>query len=128
MGLRLKKDIDIEQLRKYGFKTGKEWADQGERCLIGEGYKYQHGWYHKFLMDEEDPNKILYANEEYDQPVVKISVRTEKDVLGNEFLNNLYIDCTPWCTYHIGGSDLDIVTETIFDLAKDGLLEKAESK
>lgn len=44
MSLRVKAGIDLEELKKYGFKTGKEWADAGERCLEGIGYKYQHEW------------------------------------------------------------------------------------
>ena len=119
MSLKLKKGINPQKLMNYGFKTGKEWAKQGERCLEGEGYSYQHEWYHKFLMDEENPNKILYADEEYDQPLVHISMRT-----GGNFPNDLYIDCTPSGTDHIGGSELDVITETIFDLVNDGLLEK----
>lgn len=119
MSLKLKKDVNKEELRKYGFKTGKEWAEQGVRCLVGKNYEYQHSWYHKFLMDEDDSNKILYAEEEYDQPVVHISIR-----IGEKFEDDLYIDCTPCDSYHIEGSELDIVTETIFDLVNNGLLEK----
>lgn len=44
MKFRIKDGIDLEELRKYGFRTGKEWADDGERCLDNAGYKYQHGW------------------------------------------------------------------------------------
>lgn len=55
MSLRVKAGIDLEELKKYGFKTGKEWADAGERCLEGIGYEYQHEWYHKFLMDADEP-------------------------------------------------------------------------
>ncbi len=55
MSLRVKAGIDLEELKKYGFKTGKEWADAGERCLEGIGYEYQHEWYHKFLMDAYEP-------------------------------------------------------------------------
>ena len=53
MSLRVKAGIDLDELKKYGFKTGKEWADVGERCLEGIGYKYQHEWYNKFLMDAD---------------------------------------------------------------------------
>lgn len=35
MSLRVKAGIDLDELKKYGFKTGKEWADAGERCLEG---------------------------------------------------------------------------------------------
>lgn len=34
--LKLKDGVDVESLRKYGFKTGKEWAAQGERCFLPE--------------------------------------------------------------------------------------------
>lgn len=119
MELRLKKGVNPQELRKYGFKTGKEWADQGERCLEGTGYEYQHDWYHKFLMDEDNPGKILYADEEYDQPVVHIAIR-----IGENFDSDLYIDCTPSGSHHIGGSELDIVVEIIYDLVNDGLMEK----
>lgn len=61
MSLRVKAGIDLEELKKYGFKTGKEWADAGERCLEG--------------------------------------------------------------TYHVGGSEMDIVTDTIYELTQAGILE-----
>ena len=48
--LKIKDDIDLNELRKFGFKTGKEWADSGERCLQGGGFEYMHGWWHKFRM------------------------------------------------------------------------------
>lgn len=119
MGIKLKDGVNLEVLRKYGFKTGKEYADAGERCLEGIGYEYQHGWYHKFLTCEEDPNKIVYADEENDIPMVQISVRTEA-----KFFNDVYVDCAPCYTYHIGGYDMDIVLETIFEMTRDGILER----
>lgn len=115
MAIRIKDGVDLEELKKHGFKTGKEWADAGERCLEGIGYEYQHDWYHKFSMDPDEEGNILYADDDYDQPVVQITVRTEH--------RDIYIECTPSGSYHIGGSDLDIITETIFDLTQAGLLE-----
>ena len=104
MSLRVKAGIDLDELKKYGFKTGKEWADAGERCLEGIGYKYQHEWYHKFLMDADEPSKIAY-----------IAVRTEH--------RDLYVEVAVEGTYHVGGSELDIVTDTIYDLTQAGILE-----
>lgn len=115
MSVRVKAGVDLEELRKFGFKTGKEWADAGEQCLQGIGYEYQHGWYHKFLMDPDEEEKIYYADEEYDQPMVQITVRTE--------YRDIYVECVPSGTYHIGGSDMDIVLETILELTQAGLLE-----
>lgn len=115
MSLRVKAGIDLEELKKYGFKTGKEWADAGERCLESIGYKYQHEWYHKFLMDADEPSKIAYIAEDYDIPCVQISVRTEH--------RDLYVDVAVDGTYHVGGSELDIVTDTIYELTQAGILE-----
>lgn len=115
MSLRVKAGIDLEELKKYGFKTGKEWADAGERCLEGIGCKYQHEWYHKFLMDADEPSKIAYIAEDYDIPCVQISVRTEH--------RDLYVDVAVEGTYHVGGSELDIVTDTIYELTQAGILE-----
>lgn len=91
-----------------------EWADSGERCLQGGGFEYMHGWWHKFLMDEEDENKIAYISEAYDIPSVQISVRTD-------FHRDIYVDVAIEGSYHT--SDLDVVTETIYELTKAGLLE-----
>lgn len=115
MSLRVKAGIDLEELKKYGFKTGKEWADAGERCLEGIGYEYKHEWYHKFLMDADEPSKIAYIAEDYDIPCVQISVRTEH--------RDLYVDVAVEGTYHVGGSELDIVTDTIYELTQAGILE-----
>lgn len=63
--LKLKDGVDVESLRKYGFKTGKEWAAQGERCFLPEvGMSYQYEWFHVFAMDEEEPEKIAYTIKE----------------------------------------------------------------
>lgn len=117
MSIRLKRGVDPEVLRQFGFKTGKEWADRDERCLEGIGYEYQHEWYHKFAMNPDDPEKIYYADEDYDQPLVQIMFRTGDG-------NDLYIECVPRCTYHIGGRDLDIIGDTLYDLVKAGIIEK----
>lgn len=70
-------------------------------------------------MDEEDPNKIYYADKEYDLPMVQIAVRTDRN-----FNNDIYVMCIPNGTYHISGNDLDVVTNTIFDLIGNGLIER----
>lgn len=114
--IKVKDSVNLEELRKFGFKTGKEWSDQGERCLEESGYAYQHEWWHKFLMDEEDETKIAYIDDDYDIPCVQISIRTE--------YRDVYIDVAIEGTYHVGGSDLDIVTKTIMDLTNAGLLEE----
>lgn len=69
-----------------------------------------------FLMDaDEDNTKIAYISDEYDIPCVQISVRTEH--------RDLYVDVAVEGSYHVGGSELDIVTDTIYELTQAGILE-----
>lgn len=71
--------------------------------LEGIGYAYQHEWYHKFLMDADENNtKIAYISDDYDIPCVRILVRTEH--------RDLDVDVAVEGSYHVSGSDLDIVT------------------
>lgn len=131
MGLRLKAGVDPEILRNFGFVQGKEMFGKERWCGDGQGYAYQAEWYHKFLRFDEDTGemgdfdnpdcKIAYTDPEFDIPMVHISFR-----IGERYNNDLYIDCAPKGTYHIGGSDLDIVTNTLFKLIQAGLLEEDE--
>lgn len=118
MSLRVKEDVDLEVLREYGFKTGKEWSDAGERCLKGIGDAYQHE-YHKFLMDaDKDNTKIAYISEDYDIPCVHISVKSEH--------RDLYVDVAVEGSHYVEivcGSDFDTVTDTIYELTQAGILE-----
>lgn len=119
MSLRVKEGVDLEVLREYGFKTGKEWNDAGERCLAGTIHAYQHEWYHKFLMDaDKDNTKIAYISEDYDIPCVHISVRPEH--------RDLYVDVAVEGSHYVErvcGSDFDTVTDTIYELTQAGILE-----
>ncbi len=123
MGLKLKGGVNPEILRNYGFHLGKEDFGKERWCGNGIGYQYQADWYHKFLLVDEEVGynasigEIAYTDENFDIPMVKISFR-----IGDG--NDLYIDCAPCCTYHIGGDELDIVAETIFALTQVGLLEE----
>lgn len=118
--LKIKDNVSLEILRNYGFKTGKEWADSGERCLVGTGYEYLHNRWFKFRMDIDEEtgeltDRIMYTNEEYDIPMVEISVIPET--------RSIYLDLAPSCTYHIDGDELDVATDTLFQLISDGLVE-----
>ena len=119
MGLRLKEGIGIDELRNYGFELGSVLGkrDSFNRCLGDIGHAYMDEWAHKFLMDADEPEKVAFTDEEFDIPMVHIMFR-----LGDG--NDLYIDCAPSCTYHIGGDELDIVAETIFSMTQAGLLEE----
>lgn len=40
----------------------------------------------------------------------------------------MYVDCSPCDTYHIGGYELDILLETIFDMVNDGIIVKYQEE
>lgn len=118
--LKLKDNISFEKLREYGFKTGKEWADAGERCLAGIGYEYLHNRWFKFRMDIDEEtgeltDKIMYTEEQFSIPMVEVSVIPET--------RYIYLDLAPSCTYHISGDELDVATDTLYQLISDGLVE-----
>lgn len=111
MGIRLKDGVDPEILRNYGFLTGKEWADKGERCL--DGCDYMYGWWHKFAVDTEDPERVAYTSEDYDIPVGHIFIRD--DVVNTSF--------SVEGTYHVDGDELTPLLETLVTMAADGIIE-----
>lgn len=96
--LKLKDGVDVESLRKYGFKTGKEWAAQGERCFLPEvGMSYQYEWFHVFAMDEEEPEKIAYTSDEFSIPRMQLYVRDR----------HVCCSCSVEGTYHIDKSKIN---------------------
>lgn len=122
MGLKLKDDVRPESLRDFGFRLGREYFGNEEWCGDGRGFEYQADWYHKFLTVNWDTGEfgdgfgnIAYADDNI--PMVHMMFR-----IGNH--NDLYIDCAPSCTYHIGGDELDIVADTIYELVNAGLVDK----
>lgn len=124
MGLKLKNEVHPERLREYGFRLGREYFGKEKWCGDGGGYEYQANWYHKFLTIDWDTgemgdgfNDIAYVDD-YKIPMVHMTFR-----IGDG--NDLYIDCAPSCTYHIGGDELDIVADTLYELINAGLIDKS---
>lgn len=122
MGLKLKDDVRPESLRDFGFRLGREYFGNEKWCGDGCGFEYQADWYHKFLTVDWDTGEfgdgfgnIAYADDNI--PMVHMMFR-----IGNH--NDLYIDCAPSCTYHIGGDELNIVADTIYELVNAGLVDK----
>lgn len=115
--IKLKDGINPEVLRKYGFKPGEAFFFKERR--FDYSTKEAEDWF-KFEMDPEEPDKILYADSDYDFAMVEMCFCKRYD--NNSYI--LYIDCAPSCTYHIGGSELAIIENTLFDLITDGIVEK----
>lgn len=123
MGLKLKNDVNPEILREYGFVIGREHFGKEKWCGNGIGYEYQANWYHKFLTVDYDTGEVgdefgdIAYSDDSEIPMVHMSFRVGSG-------DDLYIDCAPSCTYHIGGDELDIITDTIYELIEAGLIEK----
>lgn len=114
--LKLKDGIDPKVLEKYGFELGQKFIDKGERCICNKS-EYQDYW--KFSMDEDEPGQVLYADVDFDQPMTSIHVQSCCE-------NRLWIECVPSCTYHIGGWNLNMITDTLHQMITDGILEVKE--
>lgn len=110
--LKLKDDVNPVILEKYGFELGQTFVDKGETCICNE-VEYQDYW--KFSMNEDEPGRVMYANEEFDQAMVSIHVQSSME-------NRLWIECVPSSSYHIEGWDLNLITDTLFELIKDGIV------
>lgn len=111
MTLLLKKEINPEILRDYGFKTGKEWGALGVKGISGEGYEYCENWFYKLKLRPTDRADVTSEGE----PRVSLCVRNDR---------SFYAECIPEYSYHVSGSELSTITDTIFDLVTAGLIEK----
>lgn len=111
MTISLKKGVDPEILRDYGFKTGKEWGALGVGGLSGEGYEYCENWFYKLKLRSADRADLTSEGE----PRVSLCVRND---------GTFYAECIPEYSYHVSGSELSVITDAIFDLATAGLIEK----
>ena len=106
----IKKDVDLKQLEKYGFKVGHDIPDN-DRCICND---YEKDDYWLIPVNPDDPNEIYYANDEYDQPIWSIHVQSTR---------RLWIDCVPSCTYHISNCDMDQMFYVLKLMIEDGIIE-----
>ena len=106
--LYIKEDINIKELRKYGFKMGREWPDY--KWIIRNEYMYD--WYYLFpLYEDEDKETIL---EDYGEPLWKIEINPKQKVL--------YIEGVPMSTYHIDNLDMEQCFSTLYQMIIDGVV------
>lgn len=108
---KIKKDVELDNLRKYGFMLGKEYPDN-DRCICND-YEREEYWLIPF--DEDYPNeKIAYADEDYDQPLWSIHIQSSRRV---------WIDCVPSGTYHIDNWDMEQMFYVIKQMIDDEIIE-----
>lgn len=111
---KIKENVDLKILEKYGFKIGREIPDN-TRCICND---YDRDDYWLIPMDPDEPENVFYADEEFDQPIWSIHIQTS---LGRN--QRVWIDCVPSCTYHIDNMDMEQMFYTIKCMIEDGLIE-----
>lgn len=106
----LKEGISPEKLRPFGFKTGREYPDN-ERCICND---YQRDNYWLIPMDPDEPDKIHYADPEFNQPIWSIEVGDS---------GRIWIECVPSGTYHIGSYELEPMLHVLRMLILEGFID-----
>ena len=107
--LKVKDYLPFEELRKYGFKPWKEWGE------IDMNISPDKGSYLIFAMDPEEDG-VIYVDEELPMCYIEI----------DPVSRYLWCEAIPCCTYHVSGRELDTITDTIYKMTQDGILEIKE--
>lgn len=107
---KIKKNIELKSLEKYGFKIGREFPDN-ERCITND---YERDDYWLIPMNPDEPDKIFYADEDYDQPIWSIHIQNNRRV---------WIECVPSYTYHIDNMDMETMFYVLKCMIEDEIIE-----
>lgn len=107
---KIKENVDLKALEKYGFKIGREIPDN-ERCICNDRDRDD---YWLIPMDPDEPEEVFYAEEGFSQPIWSVHVFSSRMV---------WIDCVPSCTYHINNWDMEKMFYTLKLMIEDGLIE-----
>lgn len=105
----IKDNVDLKSLEKYGFKIGREISDN-ERCICND---YDRDDYWLIPMDSDEPEKVHYADDEFDQPIWSIHIQPNR---------RMWIDCVPSCTYHIDNMDMEEMFFVLMRMIEDGII------
>lgn len=108
----IKENVDLNTLRDFGFRIGKEYPDN-DRCICNESDRDDY-WLIPFDLEADESGKILYADEEFDQPLWSIHVQNNRRV---------WVECVPSCTYHIGGYDLEPMLHALRNMILAGIVD-----
>lgn len=105
----IKNDVNLESLRNYGFKIGREIPDN-ERCICND---YERDDYWLIPMDPDNPEEVYYANDEFDQPIWSVHIQDSR---------RIWIECVPSCTYHIDNCDMEHMFYVLKRMIEDGII------
>ena len=107
---KIKESVDLNSLRKYGFKIGFEYPDN-DRCICNLS-DCNDFWLIPF--DPDYPDKVCFAGDDIDQPVWSVHVQSSRRV---------WIDCVPSCTYHIDNHTMEQMFYALKQMIEDGIIE-----
>lgn len=105
---KLKDTVDLEQLRKYGFRPGNEYDDY-KRCICND-YEYDNWW----LISLDSKGAVRYADYDEDQPMWCVQVRDDM---------TLWIECVPSFSYSISIYDMEHMFHALYNMIADGIIE-----
>lgn len=108
---KIKENVNLKSLEKYGFKIGRNIPDN-ERCICND---YERDDYWLIPVYPDEPDKVFYADEEFDQPIWSVHVHSES--------RRMYIDCVPSCTYHIDNMDMEEMFYVLKCMIEDSIIE-----
>lgn len=107
---KIKENVELETLRQFGFKLGYEYPDY-ERCICND-FEINDYWLIPF--DPDEPDKIYYADEDFDQPIWCIHVNG---------IRKVWIDCVPLGTYHTDNCEMEEMFYILREMILAGIIE-----
>lgn len=110
------KTNDEKILRKYGFKPREEWLDNGALYDTNVVNYVRRNYFYLFKMDEENPSKVA-VEENFQNALFEGVIDTN---------NTLWFNIAPGESYRCGMNELLLMMDIIYQMTKDGILEKIE--
>ena len=115
--LKVKDDVDLSVLRDFGFTTGREVNeefDENNTFLVDDSQL--DDWF-KFYRHGDDEDEDYAGHIIVDNDVAEVSIQIP---VTNR---KLWVEVAPIASYHAEGNELDVVTDTIAQLAVAGIIE-----
>lgn len=107
---KVKENIDLSTLEKYGFKKGKDLPEYNDWICNSPEYED----YHLIPMNPDEPEHPFYSDEGNGLLIWSIHVQPSR---------RLWIQCVPSCTYEITNMDMDEMFYRLKQMIEDGILE-----
>lgn len=112
---KVKDDVDLNCLRKYGFKLGNEYTDYANYIYNDD----EHNEYWLIPLIEEAGQLKVHCEYETEQPIWSMHITSRRTI---------WIECIPNGTYHIAITDMEEMFNAIFRMITDGILEDDYNK